>query len=214
MLDEAGFTDAIISASSDLDENLINSLKTQGAAIKSWGVGTNMITSSDWPAFGGVYKLVALKDEATGQFIPKIKLSENSEKVTNPGNKTVYRIYGIDTGKMIADLIALTDEEYSASQPLLLFDPVDTWKKTHLAPGTYTIRELPVQVFDNGQCVYESPSVMEIRDYCQQELDTLWDEAKRLINPHRAHIYLSAKLYATKNSLLEAVDNMTHQQNL
>ena len=214
MLDEAGFTDAIISASSDLDENLINSLKTQGAAINSWGVGTNMITSSDWPAFGGVYKLVALKDEATGQFIPKIKLSENSEKVTNPGNKTVYRIYGTDTGKMIADLIALTDEEYSASQPLLLFDPVDTWKKTHLAPGTYTIRELPVQVFDNGQCVYESPSVMEIRDYCQQELDTLWDEAKRLINPHRAHIDLSAKLYATKNSLLEAVDNMTHQQNL
>lgn len=212
MLTEAGFGDAIISASSDLDEHLINSLKTQGAAINSWGVGTNMITSSDWPAFGGVYKLVALKDEKTGQFIPKIKLSENTEKVTNPGDKTVYRIYGADTGKMIADLIALTDEEYSSDQPLLLFDPIDTWKKTHLAPKTYTIRELPVQIFKGGECVYRSDSVMEIRDYCRRELDTLWDEAKRLINPHRAHIDLSAKLHAMKNDLLESVDNMTHQQ--
>ncbi len=212
MLTEAGFGDAIISASSDLDEHLINSLKTQGAAINSWGVGTNMITSSDWPAFGGVYKLVALKDEKTGQFIPKIKLSENTEKVTNPGDKTVYRIYGAETGKMIADLIALTDEEYSSDQPLLLFDPIDTWKKTHLAPRTYTIRELPVQIFKGGECVYRSDSVMEIRDYCRRELDTLWDEAKRLINPHRAHIDLSAKLHAMKNDLLESVDNMTHQQ--
>ena len=210
MLDEAGFSDAIISASSDLDENLINSLKTQGATINSWGVGTNMITSSDWPAFGGVYKLVALKDEKTGEFIPKIKLSENTEKVTNPGNKTVYRIYGADTGKMIADLIALTDETYAENQPLLLFDPIDTWKKTHLTPGTYKMRELPVQIFKNGECVYESPPVMEIRDVCRRELDTLWDEAKRLINPHRAHIDLSSRLHAMKNSLLESVDYMTH----
>ncbi len=212
MLDAAGFTDAVISASSDLDEDLIASLKTQGAAINSWGVGTRMITSSDCPAFGGVYKLVALKDEATGEFIPKIKLSENTEKVTNPGNKTVYRIYGADTGKMIADLIALTDEEYSESQPLLLFDPIDTWKKTRLAPHTYKLRELPVQVFEKGRCIYESPSVMEIRDYCKKELDTLWDEAKRLTNPHRAHIDLSSKLHTMKNQLLEAVDTMTHSQ--
>ncbi len=212
MLDEAGFSDAVISASSDLDEDLINSLKTQGAAINSWGVGTNMITSSGCPAFGGVYKLVALKDKDSGEFIPKIKLSENTEKVTNPGNKTVYRIYGADTGKMIADLIALVDESYSSDQPLLLFDPIDTWKKTHLAPGTYTIRELPAQIFKQGKCVYESPSVMDIRSYCMQELGTLWDEAKRLINPHRAHIDLSAKLHAMKNSLLESVDNMTHHQ--
>ena len=127
MLDDAGFEDAIISASSDLDEYLIDSLKTQGAAITSWGVGTNLITSKDNPAFGGVYKLAAVMGD-DGTFIPKIKLSENSEKITNPGNKTVYRVYDAD-GMIKADLIALADETYDESQPLLLFDPVETWKK-------------------------------------------------------------------------------------
>ncbi len=205
MLDAAGFDDAIISASSDLDENLITSLKNQGAAINSWGVGTNLITSSDCPSFGGVYKLAAILDKETGKFIPKIKLSENTEKVTNPGNKTVYRIYGKDTGKMIADLIALEHEVYDSNKPLMIFDPVDTWKRTYLQPGSYTIRKLPVPVFQKGECVYQSPAVMEIREYCRRELDTLWDEGKRLTNPHRAHIDLSNELYQMKNQLLDSM---------
>lgn len=142
MLDDAGFEDAIISASSDLDEYLIDSLKTQGAAITSWGVGTNLITSKDNPAFGGVYKLAAVMGD-DGTFIPKIKLSENSEKITNPGNKTVYRVYDAD-GMIKADLIALADETYDESQPLLLFDPVETWKKTLMEPGEYSMREIMV----------------------------------------------------------------------
>ncbi len=205
MLDAAGFTDAVIAASSDLDENLINSLKNQGAEIHSWGVGTNLITSSDCPSFGGVYKLAAVMDPQSGTFIPKIKLSENTEKVTNPGNKTVYRIYGKDNGKMIADLIALEHEAYDASHPLMLFDPVDTWKKTYLKPGSYTIRKLPVQVFKAGECVYDSPAVMDIQAYCRNELDTLWDEAKRLTNPHRAHIDLSNELFQMKKQLLDTM---------
>lgn len=204
MLDEAGFTDAIISASNDLDEFLIDSLKAQGSKITSWGVGTNMITSKDWPAFGGVYKLAAIKDDASGEFIPRIKLSENSEKVTNPGNKTVFRIYDRETGKIKADLIALADETYNEKTDLLLFDPVETWKKTLLPAGTYTIREIMVPIFKNGECVYESPRVMDIRKNCFKELDTLWDETRRFVNPHKVHVDLSNKLYALKKTLLDA----------
>lgn len=202
MLDQAGFSDAIISASSDLDETLINSLKMQGAAINSWGVGTNLITSKGCPSFGGVYKLAAIQDLETGRFIPKIKLSENTEKVTNPGNKTVYRIYSKSNHKIIADLICLADEVFNEDEPLLLFDPVDTWKQTYLEPGCYTMRKIIVPVFKNGQCVYESPSVMEIQAYCKEELETLWPETKRLVNPHRVHIDLSRKLYDLKNQLI------------
>ena len=204
MLDEAGFPDAIISASNDLDENLINSLKLQGAAINSWGVGTNLITAKDCPSFGGVYKLAAVMDKATGQFVPKIKLSENAEKITNPGNKTVRRIYSKETGKMIADLICLVDEQYSEENSLLLFDPKDTWKKTLLAPGTYTMREIMVPVFLKGECVYQSPKVMEIREYCKKELSTLWEETLRLVNPNRVHIDLSNELWHTKQQLLDS----------
>ena len=168
MLDDAGFPNAVISASNDLDEYLIDSLKIQGAAITSWGVGTNLITSKDCPSFGGVYKLAAIMDRHTGKFIPKIKLSENTEKVTNPGNKTIQRIYDKETGKIIADLICLVDEEFDEKNSLLLFDPIETWKKTHLAPGTYTMRELLVPIFKNGECVYESPKVMDIREYCRK----------------------------------------------
>ena len=200
MLDEAGFEDAIISASSDLDEYLIDSLKTQGAAINSWGVGTNLITAKDNPAFGGVYKLAAIQGD-DGTFIPKIKLSENSEKITNPGNKTVYRVY--DTNGMIkADLIALTDEVYSENDPLLLFDPIETWKKTLLQPGEYTLREIMVPVFKSGVCVYETPAVMDIQKYCKEEMATLWDESKRLVNPQEVHVDLSQKLYDIKQELL------------
>jgi nicotinate phosphoribosyltransferase len=202
MLDEAGFPDAVISASNDLDEYLIDSLKVQGAAITSWGVGTNLITSKDNPAFGGVYKLAAIQKK-DGTFEPKIKLSENSEKVTNPGNKIIYRIYEKETGKIKADLICLEGETFPESEPLLLFDPQEPWKKTRLSPGTFTVRPLFALIFRNGECCYTSPSVMEIRRYCQEELNTLWDETRRLIYPHQVYVDLSQKLYDMKIRLLD-----------
>lgn len=204
MLDEAGFPDAVISASNDLDETLITSLKLQGATINSWGVGTHLITSKDCPSFGGVYKLAAIKDKTSGKFIPKIKLSENAEKITNPGNKTIQRIYDKHSGKIIADLICLVEENYDTSKSLLLFDPIETWKKTHLAPGTYTMRELLVPVFLSGKCVYQSPKVMDIQKYCKQELGTLWEESLRLEYPHRVHVDLSHELWHMKNHLLDS----------
>lgn len=207
MLDAAGFTDAIISASNDLDEYLIDSLKTQGAAITSWGVGTSMITSKDWPAFGGVYKLAAIMNK-DGSFTPKIKLSENSEKVTNPGNKTFYRVYDKETGKIKADLICMVDEVFDEGQPLLLFDPLEPWKKTKLAAGTYTLREMMIPVFQGGKCCYSSPKVMDIRAYCQQELATLWDETRRFVNPHNVYVDLSKKLYDTKIKLLDQMSQV------
>lgn len=204
MLDDAGFADAIISASSDLDEYLIDSLKTQGAAITSWGVGTNLITCKDNPSFGGVYKIAAI--ESDGTWIPKIKISENSEKVTNPGNKTVYRIYEKESKKIKADFIALEDEVISEDEDLLLFDPIETWKKTLLKSGTFTLRKMLVPIFENGTCVYTSPEVMDIRDYCFQELDSLWEESRRLINPHEVYVDLSLRLYKMKASLLEDIN--------
>lgn len=202
MLDDAGYTDAVISASSDLDEYLIDSLKTQGAKITSWGVGTNLITSSDCPSFGGVYKIAAIMDNETGEFIPKIKLSENTEKITNPGNKTVFRLYEKETGKIKADLIALADEKVDESKDLLIFDPIETWKKTNLKAGTYEVRELLVPVFEKGICVYESPKVEKIKEYCNNELNTLWDETRRLVNPHKVYVDLSDRLYELKKKLL------------
>jgi len=206
MLDDAGHTDAVISASSDLDEYLIDSLHNQGAKITSWGVGTNLITSKNCPAFGGVYKLAAVSDEK-GNFIPKIKVSENIEKVTNPGNKTVFRLYDKETGKIRGDLIALADETYDSTNSLMIFDPISTWKKTYLAPDTYTVRELLVPVFKDGECVYTSPAVMDIRDNCAKELDTLWDESRRLVNPQDVYVDLSNPLWDLKNQLLDSVHN-------
>ena len=203
-LDEAGFPDAIISASNDLDEFLIDSLKAQGATITSWGVGTNLITSKDWPAFGGVYKLAAIMGE-DGKFIPKIKLSENTEKITNPGNKKIYRVYEKDSHKVKADLICLEEETFDENESLLLFDPAEPWKKTRLQSGSYTLRELMIPIFKHGDCVYESPKVMEIREYCKQELDTLWEETRRLINPHNIYVDLSKKLYDMKIELLDRI---------
>lgn len=202
MLDDAGFPDAVISASNDLDEYLIESLKIQGATITSWGVGTNLITSKDCPAFGGVYKLAAVQN-ADGSFTPKIKLSENTEKVTNPGNKTIYRIYDKESGKIKADLICLVGEHFDASQDMKLFDPNEPWKKTTLPGGSYELRELLVPVIENGKRVYESPSVMEIREICEQEKDTLWDENKRFVNPAKIYVDLSKKLYDMKTELLD-----------
>ena len=201
MLDDAGFPDAVIAASNDLDEYLIHDLKMQGAAITSWGVGTNLITSKDCPSFGGVYKLAAIQN-AEGQFIPKIKISENTEKITNPGNKTIYRIYDKETHMLRADLICFVDEVYDPEKDLLLFDPNATWKKTLLKGGTYTMKELLQPIFIHGECKYESPSVKEIAAFCKEEKATLWDETKRLFNPHKVYVDLSQKLYDTKTELL------------
>lgn len=203
MLADAGFEDAIISASSDLDEYLIDSLKTQGAKINSWGVGTNLITSQDCPAFGGVYKLAAVKNSGDAEFTPKIKLSDNTVKITNPGNKTVYRIYDKKTGKIRADLICLADETFDESKDMIIFDPIETWKKTKIHGGTYTLRELLLPIFQKGECLYKSPEVMELRDICAREKETLWDETRRLVNPHEVYVDLSDKLYNIKKDLLE-----------
>ncbi len=201
-LDAEGFTDAIISASNDLDEDLIQSLKQQGATINSWGVGTNLITSKDCPAFGGVYKLAAIQDKKTGEFIPKIKISENAEKITNPGDKTIYRIKDGE-GMIIADFIALTEEKFDPNDPLMLFDPIETWKKTLLEGGSYTMEEIMVHVFQDGECIYDSPKVMELQKICREEMACLWEESKRFHNPHQTYVDLSKKLWNLKNDLLE-----------
>lgn len=203
MLAAAGFDDATICASSDLDEYLIDSLKTQDARINSWGVGTNLITSKDNPAFGGVYKLAAVKDTGDNTFTPKIKLSENTEKVTNPGDKTVYRIYSKSTGKIKADLICLKDEVFDPEETMIIFDPIDTWKKTKVLGGTYEMRELLIPVIHEGKRIYTSPSVMELREYCSKEQNTLWDESRRFVNPQKVYVDLSQKLYDLKKNLLE-----------
>ncbi|MBQ1424499.1 MAG: nicotinate phosphoribosyltransferase, partial [Lachnospiraceae bacterium] len=201
---EAGFPDPVISASNDLDENLIASLKAQGATINSWGVGTNLITSKDTPAFGGVYKLAAIEDKETGEMIPKIKISENSEKVTNPGDKVIYRIYNKDSGKIFADLIALADEKYDLNDDLLLFDPVEPWKKTLMKAGTYTMKELMIPVFKDGVCVYtDRPTVKQLQKICADDVATLWEESRRLVNPHEVHVDLSRPLYDLKQELLD-----------
>ena len=145
----------------------------------------------------------AVQQHADGNFIPKIKLSENTEKITNPGNKTIYRIYDKKTGKLKADLICFADETYDTSEDLLLFDPIATWKKTRLEGGSYTMRELLVPVFRKGECIYNSPSVVEIASYCREEKETLWDETKRLVNPHEVHVDLSKPLWDMKHELLD-----------
>ncbi len=202
MLDEAGFKDAVISASNDLDEMLIGDLKLQDAKVNVWGVGTQLITSQSCPAFGGVYKLCC-EIMPDGTQIPKIKLSESPEKVTNPGIKKVLRLYEKDTHKIKADLIALDDENFSENENLTIFDPIATWKRTTLEAGTFEIRELLQPVFINGECVYNSPSVVDIRTYCNEEKDTLWDEHKRLTNPQPVYVDLSQKLYDMKQQMIE-----------
>lgn len=203
MLDDAGHEDAVISASCDLDEYLIADLKRQGAEISLWGVGTKLITSDDCPSFGGIYKLAAER-KTGGEFIPKIKISDNPEKVTNPGIKKVLRIYDKTTGKLKVDLIALEEETIDTNQDLVVRDPKARWKKMKLKAGQYTVRELLVPIFRGGKCVYESPQVMDIRSYAKEELETLWDEYKRLINPASMPVDLSDDLYYLKERMLDA----------
>ena len=198
MLDEAGFPNAKICASSDLDERIIRELKDQGARIDMWGVGTKLITSENCPALGGVYKLAA--KEQDGRLEPKIKVSENVWKITNPGYKKVVRIYGKSSGKAIADLIMLDGETIDETQPLTIFDPNETWKKTTIT-NFYT-RELLQPIFLEGKQVYESPSVAEIRAYAAADMDTFWDEYRRFARPHLYKVDLSDRLYALRQKML------------
>ena len=200
MLDEAGWVDCKIVVSNSLDENIIRDIISQGARIDSFGVGERLITAKSNPVFGGVYKLVAKEEDGT--VIPKIKISENPEKITNPHFKKVYRIYDNETGKASADLLTVYDEEIDATAPLEIFDPVQTWKKKEFS--NYTLRELLVPIFKEGECVYKSPSIAEIRNYCLNEVENLWDEVKRFENPHRYYVDLSYKLWSIKQSLLQA----------
>lgn len=206
MLDQAGFPDAVISASSDLDEYLIRDMKLQGSKVTLWGVGTNLITSSDDPSFGGVYKLAALSDK-NSHFNPKMKLSDNPAKVTNPGNKKVWRIYDKQNHKIKADLIALDHEQYTSDKSLLLFDPLAIWKKMKLLPDTYSLREMLVPIYQQGKLIYQSPSTRSIQAYCAEELATLWDESKRLTNPQEIYVDLSKPLYQLKNQLIDRITN-------
>ena len=202
MLDDAGFSNTIICASGDLDEYSITSLKNQGACISSWGVGTKLITSADMPALGGVYKLAAVIED--GEIIPKIKLSDNSAKITNPGFKTIYRIYGKD-GMAEADLIALRGETFDTSKPLTIVHPVERWKKLTFEPGEYTMKELPIKVIENGELVGAMPSLKEIVAYAKKEKETFWDEYKRIDKPHIYKVDLSDELYTLKTNMINAI---------
>ena len=200
MLDDAGWTECKISASNSLDEYLIRDLFRQDAKIDAFGVGERLITSKSEPVFGGVYKLVAVEDEE-GTIIPKIKISENVAKITVPHFKKLYRFYGNDTGKAIADYMTLHDEEVDDSGDLTIFDPFATWKKKTVY--NFTAKPLLVPVFLNGKKVYESPSLQEIREYCAQQVETLWDEVKRFDNPHEYYVDLSEKLWTIQQELLQ-----------
>ena len=200
MLDAAGWESCTISASNALDENLIRDLLLQGAKVDAFGVGERLITARSEPVFGGVYKLVAVEDE-DGAIVPKIKISENVTKITTPHYKKLYRFYGNDTGKAIADYLTIYDETVDDSKSLVIFDPDATWKKKEVYD--FTARELQVPVFRGGELVYDLPSLEEIRAYCAQQLDTLWDEVKRFDNPHNYYVDLSQKLWDVKYSLLE-----------
>ena len=197
MLDDAGYPDCRIIASNSLDEHIISDLISQGAKVDSFGVGERLITASTEPVFGGVYKLCAT--EENGEITPKIKISENVVKITNPHFKKLYRIYD-KNGKATADLMCVHDETPDASKPLELFDPDFTWKRKTVTD--YTVRELQVPVFKNGKRVYELPSIEEIKRYCAEQTDTLWDSLLRFENPHKYHVDLSQKLWDIKHKLL------------
>jgi nicotinate phosphoribosyltransferase len=201
MLDEAGLPNCKITASNSLDEYLIRDLMMQGAQVDTFGVGERLITSKSTPVFGGVYKLVAVEEE-DGTIVPRIKVSENVAKITNPHFKRLYRLYDKESGKAIADELTLRDETIDENQPHTIFDPVATWKTKELT--NFTVRELQVPVFLNGELVYELPALKDVRRYCQEQVRTLWDEVKRFENPHTYYVDLSQKLWDCKRALLEA----------
>lgn len=199
MLDDAGWTECRISASNSLDEYIIRDLLLQGAKVDLFGVGERMITASSQPVFGGVYKLVAVED-AEGRVCPKIKISENVDKITNPHYKRVYRIFDKATGKAEADYITVWDERVDEERSLELFDPRATWKRKTFTD--FKVRELQTPVFRNGELVYQQPDLKEIQAYCLEQVDTLWDEVKRFENPHTYYVDLSQKLWDIKQTLL------------
>lgn len=209
MLDDAGWTGCEISVSNSLDEYIIQDLLRQGAEINMFGVGERLITARSEPVFGGVYKLVAVeRDDGTVE--PKIKISENVGKITNPHFKKLYRFYGNDTGKAIADYLCVYDEEVDDSKDLLIFDPEATWKQKTVY--NFTARELQVPIFKNGELVYQMPTLKEIRDYCREQVDTLWDEVKRFDNPHAYYVDLSKKLWEIKYTLLKNNSNGAYHE--
>ncbi len=198
MFDEAGLDYIKIVASNSLDEFIIRDLIVQGAKINSFGVGERLVTSKSEPVFGGVYKLAAV--EENGELIPKIKISENIVKITNPSYKKVWRLFDNGSGKAIADVITLADEIIDDSKPYTIFDPEQTYKKTTLTD--FTAKQLQVQIFEKGKCIYNSPDVETIRAYCREQLETIWDEVKRFENPHEYYVDLSQPLWELKNRLL------------
>ena len=200
MMNEAGLPECKIIVSNSLDEYIIRDIIFQGAEVDSFGVGERLITAKSEPVFGGVYKLVAT--ETNGKIVPKIKISENPEKITNPYFKKIYRIYDKETGKAQADLLCSYDEDFSDKKELELFDPNNTWKRKTFT--NFTIKELQIPIFKNGECVYTSPSVSDIRSYCKEQTERLWDEVKRFENPHRYYVDLSQKLWDIKHDLLKA----------
>ncbi|MBR4244955.1 MAG: nicotinate phosphoribosyltransferase [Candidatus Methanomethylophilaceae archaeon] len=197
MLDDAGLPNCKIIVSNALDENLIKDLLDQGAVIDGFGVGDNLITSHSDPVLNGVYKLVASEED--GKIVPRIKISENVEKITTPHFKKIYRIYGKD-GMAVADLICVHDETIDTTKPLELFDPAATWKRKTMKE--YTAKELMVKIIEDGKLVYDLPSLQEIRKHCSDELNTLWEEVKRFANPHQYYVDLSQKLWDIKNDLI------------
>lgn len=199
MLDEAGLTECKIVASNSLDEYLIRDLLNQGAQLDSFGVGERMITSKSSPVFGGVYKLVAIEDDE-GRIIPKIKVSENAEKIINPHFKRVFRLYDNESGESIADVLTVYNEEVKDDEPIRLFDPRATWKRKTVR--NFTAKEMLVPIFKDGELVYQLPSLSEIQAYCKQQVDLLWDEVKRFDNPHVYYVDLSDELWNIKQDLL------------
>ena len=202
MMDDAGFPEAIICVSGDLDERSINSLLQQGAKIDSWGVGTKLITSEDLPALGGVYKLAAVFDEQ-GNATPKIKLSDNTAKITNPSFKRLYRLYDKENGMAIADLITLRNEIVDEGKPLTLFHPVETWK-THEVEN-FSVEELQHTIVKAGKLVYEFPKLVEIREFSKTRLSKFWEEYLRLDMPHLYKVDLSKKLHALKFGMIDDI---------
>ena len=199
MLDDAGLQDCTIVVSNSLDEYIIRDVILEGAQIDSFGVGERLITAKSEPVFGGVYKLAAL--EKDGAVTPKIKISENVEKITNPGFKGLYRLYSKETGKAQGDVLTLSEETIPEQDAYEIFDPNAVWKKTVVR--NYTVRNLHVPIFKEGKCVYKSPSIEEIKKYCKEQIETLWDETLRLENPQTYYVDLSPKLFNMKQKLLQ-----------
>ena len=199
MLDDAGYPDCKIVASNSLDEYIIRDLLIQGAKIDTFGVGERLVTSKSEPVFGGVYKLSAI--EENGELVPRIKISENVGKITNPAHKAVWRLFDNETGKAIADVITLADEVIDNSKPYVIFDPIQTFKKKTVK--NFTAKKLQEQIFRNGECIYPDYTADELKKYCETQLETIWDEVKRFENPHEYYVDLSQKLYDIKHSMLD-----------